>query len=90
MRTSVFFFLSQNREASWNAVKPALSQSGSFFTRRPWVSLGTRWEVLGFDSPVFQFLCARLRTTFRRAQPRIASVLRHRRGSTTIHQRPGQ
>ena len=36
------------------------------------------------------FLCARLRTTFRRAQPRIASVLRHRRGSTTIHQRPGQ
>ena len=36
------------------------------------------------------FLCARLRTTFRRAQHRIASVLRHRRGSTTIHQRPGQ
>ena len=33
------------------------------------------------------FLCARLRTTFRRAQPRIASVLSHRRGSTTIHQR---
>ena len=35
------------------------------------------------------FLCARLRTTFWRAQPRIASVLRHRRGSTTFHQRTG-
>ena len=39
----------------------------------------------GVRLPGFPVLCARSRTTFRRAQPRIASVLRHRRGSTRIH-----
>ena len=33
----------------------------------------------------FSFSCARLRTTFRRARPRIASILRHWRGSTRFY-----